>query len=412
MNKQISTLLIYLLSFVFGALCLIMAVLIYCKGWFDKHLGIIGIGIFAALTIYSVITSNINFKDPSGKLIFCKKDLFNKKIPKLWAAIGPFLLPLLVLYSANAIKMIEMDKDAKGRVLAAIDSSKDSLSTQIDSSTTQIQTHTDTIVDEGVKEANMSTYELVKHIAKFDSNMIDASKNLSTLFSKQIEVSSGELTKLINKRDQEQQNQVANLGIKVTEAFGKLNLNITDDRKAAEERQQKLLSYIDTQMTNTGVGILDLIKRQSVVDSVRLELLKKLIERVDSLSNNQQMDSSLKEDLKEIQERYENLRSVIVCVNNEDVLEQQGYLQISGIPFFKNYKVLNFPDINSSAVREVDIGDTLRVKGELVALCDYQGKLRKGKEYAIIGQPDSSQTLVVFSRPLIAGQRILAVTKK
>ncbi len=106
--------------------------------------------------------------------------------------------------------------------------------------------------------------------------------------------------------------------------------------------------------------------------------------------------------------------AVYVYFGIEDTLKKKEYLKTSGFFIFKNYKIINFPDIDSKGVKKVVIGDTIRVQDNLAALCDYKGRLRKGIEYALI-KPDKSsdkpQTLIVFSRSLIAGQRILAVIK-
>ena len=168
------------------------------------------------------------------------------------------------------------------------------------------------------------------------------------------------------------------------------------------------------------------VKIAAIPDSTEIAKLRTFIDKrhnalVDSLNNKfhrqtnhlTQIKDSLKVNFQKIQEQHENFHSVFVCVVIKDSSEYQKYLGVwRSFIFFKKYKIKKFPDIDSSDVKKVAIGDTLRVQGTLIALYDYKGKLRKGKEYALIEQPDSSQTLVVFSRPLIAGQRILAVRKK
>ena len=182
------------------------------------------------------------------------------------------------------------------------------------------------------------------------------------------------------------------------------------------EYNRKLRNAIDTLQA----------KIASIPDSTEIAKLRTFIDKrhntlVDSLNNKFQRQTKhlteikdfLQVNFQKIQEQHENFHSVFVYVVIKNSSEYQKYLGVwRAFIFFKKYKIKKFPDIDSSVVRKVDIGDTLRVQGTLVALYDYKGKLRKGKEYALIEQPDSSQTLVIFSRPLIAGQRILAVTKK
>ena len=187
----------------------------------------------------------------------------------------------------------------------------------------------------------------------------------------------------------------------------------TQYRIEQREFNRKLRHVIDTLR----------IKIASIPDSTEIAKLRTFIDKrhnalADSLNNKFQRQTThltkikdlLQVNFQKIQEQHENFHSVFVYVVVKDSSEYQKYLGVwRAFIFFKKYKIKKFPDIDSSVVRKVDIGDTLRVQGTLVALYDYQGKLRKDKEYTLIEQSDQSQTLVVFSRPLIAGQRILAV---
>ena len=167
-------------------------------------------------------------------------------------------------------------------------------------------------------------------------------------------------------------------------------------------------------------------KIASIPDSTEIAELRTFIDKrhhelVDSVNNKfhrqtmhlTEIKGSLKVNFQKIQEQHENFHSVFVYVVIKDSSEYQKYLEVrQSFVFFKKYKIKKFPDIDSRVVRKVGIGDTLCVQDTIVALYDYKGKLREGKEYTLIKQSDQSQTLIVFSHSLIAGQRILAVTKK
>ncbi len=125
-----------------------------------------------------------------------------------------------------------------------------------------------------------------------------------------------------------------------------------------------------------------------------------------------QMDSSLKKAVLDIQEQRDITLAVRVFLGTEKALKDQGYLSTPRFMrlFRQNYKIKNFPDNTNSKVDTVFIGKSFPVLGELVALCNYDGKLREGKDYTVSkGQLDT--THVVLSRRMIAGQPILAVLK-
>ena len=124
------------------------------------------------------------------------------------------------------------------------------------------------------------------------------------------------------------------------------------------------------------------------------------------------MDSTLKENVRDIREQRDIMLAVHVFVGTEDTLKQQGYLSTPRfmLLFRQNYKIKNFPDSTNSKIDTVYIGKSFPVPGKLIALCNYDGKLHEGKDYTVSkGQLDT--THVVLSRSMIAGHRILAVLK-
>ena len=175
------------------------------------------------------------------------------------------------------------------------------------------------------------------------------------------------------------------------------------------EHDRKLRGKIDT------LGA----KIEGIDDSVASEVVK-LSKSVDSLNfafhahtkASTQMDSSLKGAVRDIREQRDIMLSVRVFVGTEEALKNSGYLTTSRfmLLFRKNYKIKQFPDIKNGKAITVHIGRTFRVKGKLVALCGYQGKLRKGKDYIVI-EGQEGQTSVVLSRSMIPSTHILAVLK-
>ena len=113
------------------------------------------------------------------------------------------------------------------------------------------------------------------------------------------------------------------------------------------------------------------------------------------------------EDLKDAKEI---ISSVLVYVGTEDKLKEQGYLH-TWRRIRKNYKIINFPDVDNTDVMKVEIGKALSVQGELAAVCDDHGKLGKDKEYQLSEDKEAQTLSISFSDALLVGQRVLIVLK-
>ena len=121
-----------------------------------------------------------------------------------------------------------------------------------------------------------------------------------------------------------------------------------------------------------------------------------------------------KEDLQvtkeDLQDAQDIISSVLVYIGTEDNLKEQGYLH-TWRRIRKNYKIVNFPDVDNTDVKKVPIGETVTVQGELAAVCDDHGKLGKDKEYALTEDKEAQTLSISFSDPLLVGQRVLIVLK-
>ena len=185
------------------------------------------------------------------------------------------------------------------------------------------------------------------------------------------------------------------------------------------EFQNLYNDHTDNHIRRDEIGQLRVKIAATVANSIKTEVAK-LGSYIDSLNDefgehakySAKMDSTLKENVRDIREQSDITLAVRVFVGTEDTLKQQGYLSTPRfmLLFRQNYKIKNFPDSTNSKIDTVYIGKSFPVSGELVALCNYDGKLHEGKDYTVSkGQLDT--THVVLSRPMIAGQPILAVLK-
>lgn len=175
----------------------------------------------------------------------------------------------------------------------------------------------------------------------------------------------------------------------------------------------------------------DLEMAQATRDSLRNNLFEQTnrLQRVTiALEKAHQESQKLREDLqvtqkdlqvtqKDLQVTQEDLEdakeiisSVLVYVGTEDNLKEQGYLH-TWRRIRKNYKIINFPDVDNTDIKKVAIGETITVQGDLAAVCDDHGKLSKDKEYALSENKAAKTLSISFSDPLLIGQRVLIVLK-
>ena len=147
----------------------------------------------------------------------------------------------------------------------------------------------------------------------------------------------------------------------------------------------------------------------------RLQRVTEALEKAHKESEKLRADLQVtKEDLQvtkeDLQDAKEIISSVLVYVGTEDKLKEQGYLH-TWRRIRKNYKIINFPDVDNTDVMKVEIGKAFSVQGQLAAVCDDHGKLGKDKEYQLSEDKEAQTLSISFSDPLLIGQRILIVLK-
>ena len=197
------------------------------------------------------------------------------------------------------------------------------------------------------------------------------------------------------------------------------NTKTAETNRKLQDNAQKTtenLKTITVQLQEVNKAIKKILQTEedstNVADSVSTELAT-LGTSIDRLNGEfGKMDSSLNKAVLDIQEQRDIMLAVRVFFGTEKTLQDQGYLSTPQfmLLFWQNYKIKNFPDIKNSEVKTVYIGEPFSVPGELVALCNYDGRLREGRDYTV-STGESGETRVVLSRSKIAGQHILAVIK-
>ena len=104
--------------------------------------------------------------------------------------------------------------------------------------------------------------------------------------------------------------------------------------------------------------------------------------------------------------------SVRVYAATESFLKENGYLKSSRAfrrGFRKSFRMTKKLEPNDPAVKLVAVGETLMLEGEVIALVDRYGSLKKGDDYKV----DRSEGMAIlkFSNEMLGGVDVLAVMK-
>jgi myosin heavy subunit len=105
--------------------------------------------------------------------------------------------------------------------------------------------------------------------------------------------------------------------------------------------------------------------------------------------------------------------SVRVYAATEPFLRENGYLKSSRAfrrGFRKSFKMTKKPEPNDPAVKLVKVGETLMLEGELKALVDRYGSLKKGDDYKL--DRSEGMAILTFSNEMLGGVDVLAIMKE
>ena len=105
--------------------------------------------------------------------------------------------------------------------------------------------------------------------------------------------------------------------------------------------------------------------------------------------------------------------AVYLYAANETQLVEQGYLKTHrpfGSGFRKQYELVKQIRRDSPGTQVAPIGQTITLPGEVEALVDHYGKLRKGDDYEMTHGDAGVQ--VAFLNELAGGTGVLAILKE
>ncbi len=192
--------------------------------------------------------------------------------------------------------------------------------------------------------------------------------------------------------------------------YRRLTLSLQDDLESVEASRDSLRNSLFEQ-TSRLQRVTEALEKAHKESQ---ELRENLQATQQDLKVTQKDLKVTQKDLKVTQEDLEDAKeiisSVLVYIGVEDNLKEQGYLH-TWRRIRKNYKIINFPDVDNTNVKKVAIGETITVEGQLAAVCDDHGKLGKDKEYTLSEDKEAKTLTISFSDSLLVGQRILIVLK-
>ncbi len=142
-----------------------------------------------------------------------------------------------------------------------------------------------------------------------------------------------------------------------------------------------------------------------------LETHSSIRRQSDHIRRLEQELAQTKAELDEAKKAAQN--AVFVYAANETQLVEQGYLKTHrpfGSGFRKQYELIKKIDRDGPGTQVAPIGQTISLPGEVEALVDHYGRLRKGDDYEMTHGDAGVQ--VAFLNELAGGTGVLAILKE
>ena len=204
---------------------------------------------------------------------------------------------------------------------------------------------------------------------------------------------------------------------KLLENVQKLNKELRHWSKLATEYKQsnaRLKLEIEQLRREKQADRYTISQLRTETDRLNGELLEthsSIRRQSDHIRRLEQELAQTKAELDEAKKMAQN--AVFLYAANETQLVEQGYLKTHrpfGSGFRKQYELIKKIDRNSPGTQIAPIGQTIALPGEVEALVDHYGKLRKGDDYEMTRGEAGVQ--VAFLNELAGGTGVLAILKE
>ena len=203
---------------------------------------------------------------------------------------------------------------------------------------------------------------------------------------------------------------------KLLQSVQRLNKSVKKWRNLARDHRRKN-EQLTTQIGN--------LKREKQADKRTIARMRRqadslnatLLEAHTSIRRQEDHIRRMEVDLARAQEDAASLRqaqtSVRVYAATESVLKENGYLKSSRAfrrGFRKSFRMTKKLEPDDPAVKLVKVGETLMLEGEVNALVDRYGSLKKGDDYTV--DRSEGMAILTFSNEMLGGVDVLAVMKE
>ena len=204
---------------------------------------------------------------------------------------------------------------------------------------------------------------------------------------------------------------------KLLENVQKLNKELRHWSKLATEYKQsneRLKLEIEQLRREKQADRYTISQLRAETDRLNGELLEthsSIRRQSDHIRRLEQELAQTKAELDEAKKMAQN--AVFLYAANETQLVEQGYLKTHrpfGSGFRKQYELIKKIDRDSPGTQVAPIGQTIALPGEVEALVDHYGKLRKGDDYEMTRGEAGVQ--VAFLNELAGGTGVLAILKE
>jgi len=203
---------------------------------------------------------------------------------------------------------------------------------------------------------------------------------------------------------------------KLLSSMQKLSKEVRQWRQLATEYKQnneKLTVEIERMKVEKQADRQAIAQLQTKADSLGGVLL----EAHTSIRRQSDRIREMEVDLAQAQDEAAELRQARVAVNlyiaTEAFLKENGFLDTSrplGRAFRKDYKLIKKLDPADPAVRLVEIGAGAPLGGQVQAIVDRFGTLKKGDDYQV--EKGDGQVTITFVNDMLGGVDVLAIIKE
>ncbi len=204
---------------------------------------------------------------------------------------------------------------------------------------------------------------------------------------------------------------------KLLESVQRLNREVRQWRDLASDRKkmnEQLTAEVERMKREKQTDQRSIDRLRASADSINTALLAAHTSIRRQEDHLKRMDMELSQSRDEVALLRQAETSVRVYAATEDYLKDNGYLDSGrslGRAFRKSFKLIKRIDPSDPRMQLAPIGEALLIEGQIDALVDRFGEVKKGDSYTT-KKGEGSRIEVIFTDELLGGSDVLVVLKK